>query len=193
LLNYLCRLSFYKLNWTMKHCTIICLFLLNVALLHAQQTVQPVDAASKISFKIKNFGMNTDGRLAGLKGKIVFDQQQLASSYFDVTVNAASIDTDNDRRDKHLKGVDYFNVAQFPLIKITGKPSLSQSGAYVLAASLTIRGVTKQIPIPFKAVFQNGGWLFTATFEINRLDFKVGEESMVLSDKVKVSMSIVAK
>jgi len=40
---------------------------------------------------------------------------------------------------------------------------------------------------------QNGGWLFTAAFDINRLDFKVGKESMVLADKVKVSLSIVAK
>lgn len=136
--------------------------------------------------------MNTDGVLTGLKGKIGFDTKNIAASYIDVTIQAASIDTDNDRRDKHLRDADYFNVAQFPLIRITGKPTLTSSG-YVLNASLTIRGISKQILIPFKAVVQNGGWLFTAAFDINRLDFKVGKESMVLADIVKVSLSIVAK
>ncbi|MEX0635285.1 MAG: YceI family protein [Ferruginibacter sp.] len=177
----------------MKQCIITYLLLLNVSLSNAQVTLQPQEAYSKISFKIKNFGMNTDGRLTGIKGNIVFDNKQLSTSYFDVTVNTANIDTDNSRRDKHLKGADYFDALKFPSIKITGKPALSQSGTYVLAASLTIKGITKQIQIAFKAIAQNGGWLFTATFEIDRLDFKVGEESMVLSNKVKVMLSIVAK
>lgn len=176
----------------MKKCLIIGIILLNVFIVPAQPMLQPVDANSKVSFKIKNFGMNTDGVLTGLKGKIGFDTKNIAASYIDVTIQAASIDTDNDRRDKHLRDADYFNVAQFPLIRITGKPTLTSSG-YVLNASLTIRGISKQILIPFKAVVQNGGWLLTAAFDINRLDFKVGKESMVLADIVKVSLSIVAK
>jgi polyisoprenoid-binding protein YceI len=176
----------------MKKCLIIGIILLNVFIVKAQPMLQPVDASSKVSFKIKNFGMNTDGVLTGLKGKIDFDSKNISASYIDVTIQAASINTNNDKRDKHLRDADYFNVAQFPLIRISGKPTLTASG-YVLNASLTIRGITKQMRIPFKAEAQNGGWLFTASFDINRLDFKVGKESMVLSDKVKVSLSIVAK
>lgn len=176
----------------MKKCLIIGIILLNVFMVPAQPMLQPVDASSKISFKIKNFGMNTDGVLTGLKGKIGFDTKNMAASYIDVTIQAASIDTDNDRRDKHLRDADYFNVAQFPLIRINGKPTLTSSG-YVLNASLTIRGISKQMLIPFNAVMQNGSWLFTAAFDLNRLDFKVGKESMVLADIVKVSLSIVAK
>lgn len=162
-------------------------------MLQAQRTMQPIDANSKIGFNIKNFGMNTDGRLTGLKGSILFDPANIGASFVDVTVNTTTIDTDNDKRDKHLRDTDYFNVAQFPTIRINGKPSLTKTGTYVLSANLTIRGVSKQMLIPFKATPQNGGWLFTGNFDINRLDFKVGKESMVLSDIVKVSLSIFAK
>lgn len=162
-------------------------------MMQAQRTLQPIDANSKIGFNIKNFGINTDGRLTGLKGSIVFDPANIGASFVDVTVNTTTIDTDNDKRDKHLRGTDYFNVAQFPTIRIHGKPSLTKTGTYILSANLTIRGVSKQMLIPFKATPQNGGWLFTGNFDINRLDFKVGKESMVLSDIVKVSLSIFVK
>lgn len=177
----------------MKHFFLLILVCCNTIMLQAQRTMQPIDANSKIGFNIKNFGMNTDGRLTGLKGSIVFDPANIGASFVDVTVNTTTIDTDNDKRDKHLRGTDYFNVAQFPTIRINGKPSLTKTGTYVLSANLTIRGVSKQMLIPFKATPQNGGWLFTGNFDINRLNFKVGKESMVLSDIVKVSLSIFAK
>lgn len=177
----------------MKYLFLSILICCNTIIMQAQRIMQPVDANSKIGFNIRNFGMNTDGRLTGLKGSIVFDPANINTSFVDVSVNTSTIDTDNDKRDKHLRGTDYFNVAQYPTIRINGKPSLTKTGSYVLTASLTIRGVSKQILIPFKATPQNGGWLFTGNFDINRLDFKVGKESMVLSDVVKVSLSIFAK
>ena len=62
------------------------------------QNLTPSDADSKISFVIKNMGVNVDGSLKGLKGKMSFDPKKLSSSQFDVTVDVNTINTDNKRR-----------------------------------------------------------------------------------------------
>ena len=176
----------------MKRSFLLGFFSLTLLRLVAQPSLQPIDASSEISFSVKNFGINTTGRLSGLKGSIRFEPNSLATAFVDVTVNAVSIDTDNERRDKHLQGSSYFNVSKYPTLRISGKPTLTPTG-YVLNAQLTIKGITRSLLIPFSAVEQQEGWLFIAAFEINRLQFNVGDQSMVLADKVKVALRIFAK
>ena len=56
-----------------------------------------------------------------------------------------------------------------------------------------MHGVTKEISFPFKAIQQANDYLFTGDFEINRLDYSVGQPSAILSKTVKVSLSVLAK
>ena len=67
------------------------------------QNFKPVDEGSKLHFDIKNFGIKTGGDISGMKGTIKFDAKKLTESAFNVTVDVATIDTDNGRRDTHLK------------------------------------------------------------------------------------------
>src|SRR5437868_7841193 len=83
------------------------------------QKYTPGDAGSKVHFAIKNFGIKTGGDLSGLKGEIYFFTTDLAACRFNVSVDAATVDTDNESRDNHLKGTEYFDVEKFPLISIT--------------------------------------------------------------------------
>ena len=64
----------------------------------AQSTLTPVGADSKVQFVIKNFGIRTNGSFKGLKGNIKFYPANPGASAFDVTVDAGTIDTDNDSR-----------------------------------------------------------------------------------------------
>lgn len=79
---------------------LIALFLIKYS---QAQVLTPIDAESNIEFSIKNFGMQTKGTIKGLQGKIEFNAQKLATSYFNVSLNASTVNTNNSSRDKHLK------------------------------------------------------------------------------------------
>lgn len=62
----------------------------------------------------------------------------------------------------------------------------------MMIAAVTIKGINREISFPFMAVSQNGGWLFTGEFKLNRRDFKIGKSSLILSDNLAVSLSVMA-
>ena len=159
------------------------------------QVFTPVDEGSKIHFVIKNFGINTGGDLTGMQGKINFDAKKTAAASFDVTVKVSTVDTDNEKRDEHLKSDDYFDAEKYPVIHIVS--TAITPGADMMhfnfKGKLTIKNVTKTISFPFTAQQKNGGAIFAGDFEIDRIDYGVGKESSVMSDKVKISLSVFAK
>ena len=154
----------------------------------------PVDTGSKINFKIKNLGFNSGGSFSGLKGSILFDPGDLSKSRFDVTVEANSVNTDNDMRDSHLREESYFDVKNYPLIRfVSSKVTLStKKGILFIFGKLTIKNKTEDISFPFTAPPSEGGYFFEGEFNINRRDFEVGGSS-TLSDKVVVSLHIFSK
>jgi polyisoprenoid-binding protein YceI len=159
------------------------------------QTLQPQADRSKIKFSIKNFGLKTNGNFAGLVGTIQFSFADPSTAKFLVSVDAATIETGIGSRDNHLKKADYFDVAHFPRISIQStnvKPGAAKN-QYVLTGQLTIKSRTLPITIPFQALQEKEGILFTGEFRLNRLDFGVGSSSVSLSDFVDVQLSIFAK
>ncbi len=171
--------------------------LLSISFGLSAQRYIPADQGSKVHFKIKNFGISTGGDLTGLKGEIIFFTTDLAACQFNVTVNSSTVDTDNSSRDGHLKGSEYFEVEKYPVITITStkieKTNKTESGYYYFTGTLTIRDVTKPVSFPFKIEKQNDTYLFTGEFDIDRLDYGVGDKSAVLSNTVNVSLSVLAK
>ncbi len=161
------------------------------------QKYTPTDDGSKIHFTIKNFGIKTGGELGNIKGEIYFFTTDLSACRFNVTVDASTVDTDNESRDSHLKESEYFDAEKFPLISITStkidKTNKTESGFYYFTGNLTIRDSTKLVSFPFHVEKVNDSWLFTGEFEIDRLDFGVGDKSAVLSNTVNVSLSVLAK
>jgi polyisoprenoid-binding protein YceI len=159
----------------------------------AQQKLTPVDAESKVKFVIKNFAINTEGQLSGLKGQIIFDKKKPANSSFDVTVEVSTINTDNKKRDNHLQAADFFDAARYPAIRISGKPLLVKGNAYILKGNLTIKDVTKPIEIPFTLTPRVRGFFFEGAFSINRLDFNVGSKSATMANELNVTLQVLAQ
>lgn len=156
------------------------------------QKFAPVDAESKVSFVIKNFGLKVDGTFKGIKGSIQFDPNVLNNSSFNITVDANTIDTDLTARDRHLKKSDYFDIDQFPILQFVST-SISKSakmGKYKIAGNLTIKGITKPIEFDFTANPNSSGFIFNGSFTVNRREFNVGGNSLSLSDNVNISLSI---
>jgi polyisoprenoid-binding protein YceI len=159
------------------------------------QQLTPVDAGSSIEFSINNFGFSTKGSFKGLSGKISFDANDLTRSVFDVSILASSIETGNNTRDRHLRREDYFDVDHFNIITIksesisTGK----QSGSYILHGLLSIKGTSRNIEIPFTVKQTGSGYIFEGTLGLNRLDYKLGSNSLSLADNATVVLKILAR
>ncbi len=158
------------------------------------QQFTPVDERSAVQFIITNLGFDVTGTFNGLQGTVWFDEKNLGSSSVNVTVNAASIDTDNSTRDKHLRGSNYFHVNAFPQIRIASvKIAKSVTpGYYVLFAKLTIKETTKDISFPFTAMPETGAYRFIGEFSIKRRDFGIGGKNTI-SNGLKVKLNVLTK
>lgn len=179
----------------MKKSILLFITILTIKCSVAQTALIPVDEGSKVHFVIKNFGINTGGDFKGLKGSIKFDPVNFAASAFDVSVDAATIDTDNSSRDDHLRKSDYFDAATYKTInfKSTKVVKSTVAGRFYVYGNLTIKGVTKPVEFGFGATPKDGGYVFDGEFEINRRHFGVGGSSISMSDKLTVSLSVFAK
>lgn len=147
--------------------------------------------SSTITFKIKNFGLYVDGFFKGFEGKIYFSPQNLAQSSIEASIKTETINTGNKSRDNHLRKSDYFDVAQYPLITMKSKRfAYSQSGDFIGYFDLRIKDKTQTVKVPFTYKTSGNIGTFQGSFSINRLDFGVGESSMVLGDIVKVNIEV---
>ena len=104
---------------------------------------------SSIGFAIKHLMISTTrGVFTDYSGEIQFDPENLSTFSVDIVIEAKSIDTRNEGRDGHLKGADFFDVAQYPTLKFQGKELVKNGNGYDLTGDLTIKAVTKEITIP---------------------------------------------
>jgi len=158
------------------------------------QEYKPTDTGSAVQFEIKNFGFNTKGSFSGLDGKIVFDPKNATGASFDITIDAATINTDNSMRDGHLKKEGYFDVEKYPRIRFlsTGVTGPDKSGRYTLDGKLTIKATTKDISFPFVVTPLGDDLIFKGDVPLNRRDFDVGGSSTI-SNELKVSLTVLAK
>jgi polyisoprenoid-binding protein YceI len=177
----------------MKYISLFFIFLIQSVHIYSQK-LAVTDIGSKVNFLIKNFGINTSGSFTGLKGSINFDPTVLNTSSFAVSVNAASVNTNNTTRDKHLKKEAYFNIEKYPIITFTSTKIIKGTiaGKYYMYGNVTIKGITNALIFSFNAVPLTNGYLFTGEFEINRRNFGVGGSSVALADNLKVMLSILA-
>ncbi|WP_299129149.1 YceI family protein [uncultured Winogradskyella sp.] len=143
---------------------------------------------NSIDFVIKNLGINVDGHFNTFEIKTEFNTEgDLVSIYGMVDVK--SIKTGIDSRDEHLLEEDYFHQTKFNHIILQSTAiKKSSENNYTVSAKLTIKGKTKDIKIPVLVKTLNNKKMISSNFEINRLDFKVGGSSFVMSKTVKIQV-----
>jgi polyisoprenoid-binding protein YceI len=166
---------------------IIALFLITSTFAQAKNPV----TQSKITFQIKNLGINTHGSIGGLQANIQFDPAQLNSSVIEATADVNTLSTENDMRDNHLKGEDFFDVAHFPKITMKSVSFKHKSGNnYVGLFNVTMKDKTKQIEVPFTYIAADKSANIKGSFKLNRIGFGVGGQSLILSKEVTVSIEL---
>lgn len=146
---------------------------------------------SAITFQIKNLGINVGGSFSGLKADINFDPARLDSSSIEASVQANTINTDNDSRDTHLKSEDFFDVDKYPEIKMRSV-SIRHNGGnnYTGIFNLTIKDKTNQVQVPFTFSENGNDGEFKGILKIKRTDYGVGGRSMVMSNDVTISIDV---
>jgi polyisoprenoid-binding protein YceI len=147
--------------------------------------------------------IQTDGEFAGhfkdFKADIVFADDDLTHSRFDVVVMVKSVDTGQDNRDDMLRGPDLFAVNKFPTSHfVTVSFTRKALGQYEAAGKLTIRDVTRDIRLPFtfksnKTASGTESWLKGALM-LKRLDYGVGQgewkDTNTVANEVKVKFTL---
>jgi polyisoprenoid-binding protein YceI len=147
--------------------------------------------SSSVKFKIKNAGFTVDGSFSGLNAQIIFDVNKGFGNAIEASLESKSINTGNSARDGHLKKIEYFDVNNFPEIKMKSTLfSKETDRSFKGYFKLTIKGKTKDVIVPFTCTESAAAARFEGTLKINRLDFGVGESSLILSDNVTINIEI---
>jgi len=140
------------------------------------------------------------GRFTDFEGTIVVADDPSASSV-EVTIQAASVNTNDENRDNHVRNNDFLSVEEFPTLSFRStKVELKPRGDWKVYGDLTVRGVTRPVvlDVEFEGVIQdpwgNQRLGFTASGEIDRNDFGVSFNAaletggFVVSPKVKLEI-----
>lgn len=159
-----------------------------------------IDAVhSEVSFRIRHLVSKTPGRFTRFQGTIQVDEKDLAKSSVDVSIEAASINTDNEARDKHLRNPDFFDVAKFPTITFKSVAvKVEGPGRVLVTGDLTMHGVTKRITIPVGIMGTTKGMQgeirggFSGDVKLNRNDYGITTYPGVLGEDVDISLNIEA-
>jgi len=170
-----------------KYLSIVLLFLVNCAIAQVKYTV----TKSTITFQIKNMGFNTSGSMGGVQADILFAPDKLDASSINASADVATINSDNNMRDEHLKSESFFDVAKYPKITIKSISLQHKSGNnYTGLFNITIKDKTRQLTMPFTYAENGAVATFNGTLKLKRGDFGIGNSSMVLSNDVTITIDV---
>jgi len=172
---------------------------------HADDTYKIDPVHSSISFKVRHFFSYVNGSFKKFEGSIHVDPDHPEKSTVTATIDVASIDTKNEKRDADLQGGDFFEVAKYPTITFKSK-SVKQTGADSgdIVGDLTMHGVTKEITLHVKFLGKGkgmggraiSGWQVTPE-PIKRSEYgltwsKAVEGTAVVGEEVTISIDVEA-
>jgi polyisoprenoid-binding protein YceI len=168
----------------------------------ATWTIDPVH--SEVGFSVRHMMVSkVRGRFTDFSGEIVTAGDPAASSVT-AEIDLRSINTGNDQRDNHIRSADFFEVETYPTMTYRSTGIRVEDGEYVLDGDLTLKGVTKKVPLRLELngfgpdPFGGTRAGFTATGELNRRDFNVNFNApmanggAVVADKIMLHLEIEA-
>lgn len=171
----------------------------------AAWTLDP--AHSSVQFSIRHMMLsNVRGEFGKFSGTVQGDEAAPTQAVVEATIDAASIDTRDGKRDDHLRGPDFFDVAKHPAITFKSKRiEPAGAGAFKVTGDLTMHGVTREIVLdvadvtpPIKDPFGKTRAGARATTRLNRKDFGINwsktmdNGGLVVGDEVAVTIDVEA-
>jgi polyisoprenoid-binding protein YceI len=154
---------------------------------------------SSVIFGVSHLGLSyTYGRFNKVSGEIVLDSADATKSSFKVTIDVASVDTNDAKRDEHLRTPEFFDAAKFPTIEFVTTSVTKTDKGFDLKGNLTMHGVTKEIEIPIQKLgegdspFRDYRAGFLAQFSLNRNEYGMTGATNMIGDAVSVTFSFEA-
>jgi polyisoprenoid-binding protein YceI len=148
---------------------------------------------SNMNFTVTHLVVSeVDGSFKTFDAKITSSKDDFSDAVIEFTADAASIFTNNDRRDQHLRSADFFDAEKFPTVTFKSKSIKKVDGKkYKVTGDLTLRGVTKSVELDFtlNGITENRGKKVAGirvSGSILRSDFGIGAGSptAVVGDEV---------
>jgi len=158
-----------------------------------------------ITFKVRHFFSKVPGRFAKFSGTLMLDEENMVNSSVRVEIDAGSIDTNEEARDRHLRSDAFFDVENHPTITFESTRIRPRGDTKLfIDGNLTMRGVTKQVTLEaevlgFGEMYSVRRGAFEATTTLNRKDFNVSWNDViegggaVLGDEVAITLNVEAK
>jgi polyisoprenoid-binding protein YceI len=171
----------------------------------AAAAVWDIDTAhSSATFKVRHLAVsNVAGSMGKVTGKVTWDEADPATASVEATLDATTIDTGVEDRDKHLKSADFFDVEKYPTVTFKSTKVEKASGGLEVTGDLTMHGVTKQVVLmvegPFPPIKDSRGNTksgASATTKINRQDFGVSWSKtldgggLVVGNEVTITLDV---
>jgi polyisoprenoid-binding protein YceI len=151
-------------------------------------------ASSRLEFTGVQAGAAFKGVFHQFSAAVDFDPAAPASAHIEVTIEVKSVDSGDKDRDDTMRGADIFDAAHFPTAHYVTRSVTRTATGFSAIGALTLRGVTKDVPIELKFAAAAAGTTLSGTAELKRLDFGVGrgdwKNTDWVADAVKVAFSL---
>lgn len=152
---------------------------------------------SSVVFRVKHVVAPFWGRFDKLEGTVQWDSAKPEASSVEIAIDAASINTNDGKRDEHLRGPDFFGAKEFPKLGFKStKVAVKGAGKLEVTGDFTMHGVTKSITVPVEVTgegespFKDTRAGFEATFDIKRADYGVKGYIPTIGDDVRIIVAL---
>jgi len=184
---------------------VLCLLLLTMPVMAHAASWEIDPAHASVEFRVRHLMVAwVKGAFPDVAGTVEIDETDLTKSKVSVTIGAASIDTNNAKRDEHLRSADFLDSASYPVITFVSKKIVVADGQLrQVIGDLTIRGTTREVTLSvdeltpaIKDPWGNTRRGATASAEINRKDFgltwnkALETGGVVVGDEVRIALGI---
>jgi polyisoprenoid-binding protein YceI len=159
-------------------------FLFVMSKLHAQEW--KIGQDYNITFASKD----ASGVFKEFSGTIVFDAENLSNSSMKLKIKVESINTGNGLQNKHAKSEEWFDASKYPNISFESSRIEKTESGFKAVGKLEIRGVKKDVTIPFTFVKKGSKGTFIAKFSVDRTDYGVGKKGNDVSETIKITATI---
>jgi polyisoprenoid-binding protein YceI len=184
--------------------TLLLLTALSLATLSRAETeaykIDPVH--SSVGFTLRHIVSKFSSSFTKVTGTVNYDAAAPEQSTVEATIEIASVNTANEKRDNHIKSPDFFDAANFPVATFKSKAwKKTGENTFEVTGDLTIKGVTKEVVLATELVGSGpgmGGAMLTgwsATTTIKKSEFGLAGPAMLskaLGDDVTINISIEA-
>ena len=141
----------------------------------------------KNDFIVKFIHEDADGVFEKFSGKILFDESKPEGASFDIVIPVKSVETGNPMRNESIVSDNWLNAEKYPEVTFKADGAKKVGDKWETTGILSMRGVEKEITVPFTFTNTDEGGLFESSFSLAFIDFKMSDDA---EEKIKLQLKV---